>query len=664
MLVAGPAVRASILNDQEQAIANNMINDPDQKRPFLNLDPILAAVARARAEDMAKRNYFSHVNPDGVAANYLVRQAGYVLPDWWGTSPTDNYIESIAAGYSTPQAAWNGWMNSPGHRTHIIGLDPFYAAETSYGVGYYYDASSTYKHYWVILTAPPAPASKLVITTPGNGSQFTTPQIEVAGTTNDSNTAAVEVRIENTTGNSDYLTATGIGDWSATLSGFAPGTNTIRARSLNASGAVIAEATRTVTYVEMGLLTVNLSGSGTATAGFTGTTSRQVGKSVTITATPAAGSLFAGWSGDVTSKSATLTFVMQHAITLQANFSPNFFPDLRGVYTGLITTGSNDHNGFLRISSGPTGAFSGSFQLDGKTYRLRGRFDTDGRATVTINRSNANPLVLNLQLDTADGANQISGTISDGVFMADISADRAVFNARTAPAPQAGRYTVVLASNANFPGPQNPQGNGFATLTVGADGSVRIAGRTGDGTPFAQLSMVSQDGVTPVYVPLYAYKGSLAGSLTFEPTSEGDLDGTLNWMKPARPKDVFYPDGFTMPVPTVGSLYTKPAANVPVMNFTNGTVTLGNGNLDAPIAQAASLSSASKVAVALPNPQTVSLTINTSTGLVAGKFIHPADTKARAVLGVVLQKQNSAYGFFPGVDQCGFIGVGAVSEQN
>ena len=162
LFVAGSirdAMAAYALSAEEQAVANLMINDPQQHRSGMVLDPILARVARERAQDLAARNYFSHVNPDGYGPNYLVQQAGYTLPAWWGSSPTANYIESIAAGHTSPAAVYTGWMNSPPHRTHILALDPFYTNQTSYGVGYAYIASGNYHHYWVIITAPPSSAS-------------------------------------------------------------------------------------------------------------------------------------------------------------------------------------------------------------------------------------------------------------------------------------------------------------------------------------------------------------------------------------------------------------------------------------------------------------------------------------------------------------------------
>ena len=145
---------------QEQQLANLFTGSPQQQRRGMTLDPILTAVARARAADLAKRNYFSHVNPDGHGPDYMVTHAGYVLPSW-GDSTTDNNVESIGAGYTSASDMWQAWLNDPDHETHVLGKNSFFAAETSYGVGFYYDPHSTYQYYWVIITAPPQPASAL-----------------------------------------------------------------------------------------------------------------------------------------------------------------------------------------------------------------------------------------------------------------------------------------------------------------------------------------------------------------------------------------------------------------------------------------------------------------------------------------------------------------------
>ena len=145
------------LSSEEQQIARYMIQHPHQQRPSLTCHPILARVARERAEDMARRRYFAQPNPDGFGPNYLVLQAGHVLPSYYGTEPDANNIESIGGGYPTAEATWQGWMDSSGHRDHLLGLNSFWAEQVEYGVGYAYDPTSPYRHYWVVITAKPGP---------------------------------------------------------------------------------------------------------------------------------------------------------------------------------------------------------------------------------------------------------------------------------------------------------------------------------------------------------------------------------------------------------------------------------------------------------------------------------------------------------------------------
>jgi uncharacterized protein YkwD len=162
MVVGNPAVSTGTgtspeecgLNEQEVALAGLALNEPGQRRDNPVCNPILSQVARAKARDMALRGYFSHTNPDGIGPNQLVRQAGYKLPDWYGSAPNANNIESIGAGYTSAQEVWNGWLDSPAHRTHVLGTQEFYADQDAYGVGYYYSPDAPFKHYWVFLSAP------------------------------------------------------------------------------------------------------------------------------------------------------------------------------------------------------------------------------------------------------------------------------------------------------------------------------------------------------------------------------------------------------------------------------------------------------------------------------------------------------------------------------
>ncbi len=142
---------------REAELAALLVGDGGQRRAGMTRNALLDSVARERARDMAARGYFSHVNPDGLGANTLVRRAGYALPATYGASDDAYNIESAAAGYpyASARSAWRGWMGSPPHRAHLLGLNPTFVQQTEFGIGYVYRPDSRKGHYWVVLIAPP-----------------------------------------------------------------------------------------------------------------------------------------------------------------------------------------------------------------------------------------------------------------------------------------------------------------------------------------------------------------------------------------------------------------------------------------------------------------------------------------------------------------------------
>lgn len=102
--------------------------------PALTLDTRLRCAARKHSKDMGSKNFFSHTGSDGSTFTQRITWAGYP----WRTAG-----ENIAAGYSTPSAAVNGWMSSTGHCNNI--MNPSFK---QLGVGYSYASTSTYKAYW------------------------------------------------------------------------------------------------------------------------------------------------------------------------------------------------------------------------------------------------------------------------------------------------------------------------------------------------------------------------------------------------------------------------------------------------------------------------------------------------------------------------------------
>ncbi len=72
----------------------------------------LDAAAKAKAEDMFKKQYFEHVSPSGVDPGSLVKSFGY-----------DYIVEGenlILGNFASEQEIVQDWMNSPGHRANIL----------------------------------------------------------------------------------------------------------------------------------------------------------------------------------------------------------------------------------------------------------------------------------------------------------------------------------------------------------------------------------------------------------------------------------------------------------------------------------------------------------------------------------------------------------------
>jgi len=93
----------------------------------------LTKAAEIRAREIVTE--FSHIRPNGEKSKTAAREIGFA-GDYVG--------ENIAAMLPAPEAVVEAWMDSDGHRRNILKEE-----YTDTGVGYLYDESGAYKHYWV-----------------------------------------------------------------------------------------------------------------------------------------------------------------------------------------------------------------------------------------------------------------------------------------------------------------------------------------------------------------------------------------------------------------------------------------------------------------------------------------------------------------------------------
>ena len=77
----------------------------------LAINPILVAVAQAKANDMAMSGYFAHVSPEGIDPWHWFQEEGYEY---------EHAGENLAIDFSDSSDVERAWMNSPTHRDNIL----------------------------------------------------------------------------------------------------------------------------------------------------------------------------------------------------------------------------------------------------------------------------------------------------------------------------------------------------------------------------------------------------------------------------------------------------------------------------------------------------------------------------------------------------------------
>jgi uncharacterized protein YkwD len=139
-IIAGLVLTIALLGNPQISIpelehkTHILINAERQKRHInsMLLDERLSKIARDHSQDMVKRGFFDHMNPDGRSPGDRVRLAGYNCPKTVGENIFQNNLASrVTVTGDRKTYEWNsleqiatssvqGWMSSPGHRHNIL----------------------------------------------------------------------------------------------------------------------------------------------------------------------------------------------------------------------------------------------------------------------------------------------------------------------------------------------------------------------------------------------------------------------------------------------------------------------------------------------------------------------------------------------------------------
>lgn len=453
-------------------------------------------------------------------------------------------------------------------------------------------------------------------------------------------------------GNGSFQTADGTTNWSAEIP-LVLGTNTVTVKSIDTAGNESTPVTRIIVYAIDLQLTIQIVGSGTVTPNLNGEL-LELGRTYTVTAVPEQNNFFAGWSGGIDSTNPVLTFVMQSNLVLQANFS--LIVDPKGTYNGLFYEADavrHESSGFFTLKIRSRGSFSGKILIEGGKHSFSGKLAANRTAQLPIARRGKNTLNLGFEIDPE--SKRASGNVMTTDWVAPLLADRAFGDNRTAVAPQAGKFTMIIprGNDASV----SPGGDGYGTLTIRNNGGLRVKGVLADDTRMSQSTTISQDGMWPLYFPLYRGKGSILSWVSFINRPTSNLEGNLNWIKTGAALGKFYPAGFSNEVALVGSRYATPASGRRILNITNAIVSLNDGNLDAPFTTSATLSTRNVLTAASAPTNQLRFRFSLSSGSFSGSFTHPSDNKKSTIRGVVLQRAKEARGFFTGTNQTGGVTI-------
>jgi hypothetical protein len=513
-------------------------------------------------------------------------------------------------------------------------------------------------------TVPP----KVTITSPTAGKQVSSSLLTVSGTASDNvAVAGVYYRLNGETWTA-ATTGNGWANWTAQVT-LLPGANTVEAYAVDTSGNTSATASIGVTYeyIPVALLVLEATGPAKFTPNYSNAVLR-VGRAYTTTVTPGTGYLFTRWVGTVlgqqvlTASTASLTFTMQSNLVLQAAIVPNPFLPVTGSYNGLFTEADRQQagSGFFGLSLTAQGTYSTYLLIGGARTSFTGQFDINGNASKTITRTHASSLTVTMSLDLSGSSDRLTGTVTDGQWVADLAADREVFFARTYPATQyAGQYTLVIPGG-SAGDTTVPEGAGYATINVTSGGIATLSGTLADGTNISQSVPLSKSGQMPLQAALYNGGGSILGWLAFDNShTAASIQGALSWIKPPQRFTKLYPAGFTTNgIMAVGSRYVPPAsASARAIGLTNGVVSLEGGDLTGAVTNLVLVAASGKVTdLSLTNK--LKLNITAGNGVFSGSMTPSGTGRGIVFKGALLQNAGVGYGFFLGTNQSGLVYLG------
>ena len=334
-----------------------------------------------------------------------------------------------------------------------------------------------------------------------------------------------------------------------------------------------------------------------------------------------------------------------------------------GIYDGLLRDSADGESvvGAVnklvvskpQVGSGNGGAVSGTIRLNGRSFKLRGVIDANGRLLLALNQRDGTVVYVDLQLMKTDsaGTETFRGTIEWNGVTSIVDLDRVIYHYKRNPAPPnlVGRYTMLMPSLPGS-GQSSPGGDGWGLVTVNTSGSISVKGRLGDGTRFSEGAYLSGENETSLYRELYSSqpeKGRIGGKLTFRDVpGVSDFDGLMEWKKFEHAREKRYPEGFKVQIQALGSRYTAPESGGRVLvqlaeQEYNARAAIIDDVLNNGVGQVdLAVSWKSNNRIYHYGPEKMSATASAKNGSISGSYFNPDSRETTSFTGVAFQKQG------------------------
>jgi len=334
-------------------------------------------------------------------------------------------------------------------------------------------------------------------------------------------------------------------------------------------------------------------------------------------------------------------------------FSLNLYPNIAGTYHGVFFDPNllaETNAGYVSFVLSKTGVVDGSVAFPVKAYPIN--FSMGYSSTITGQLSPAvNPaLSLTMNFDTTNFSGLMTGFVTQGNEACPLTAYRVVTKLSTNTVPAPGHYVLSLSPETNASG---PAGNGFAGVTVLANGSLAAAGTLADNTSFSQSPGVFTNGVWPLYANLFSGHGMLIGWETNLPS--GAIAGSLYWLKSPGYGTYYAKSNLNEQLTSVGTNYIQPTPGAQYQ------IVFGGGTLTSLVTNVFSFNAAGTM-VPIGKANNLKGKVLT-TGVVNGSMVNPVDNKTLNFDGIIFSPAEGGSGFTLDTgSQTGYFDITPVSQ--